>query len=421
MFNILLSSLFIFLIIISIIRFKDVISPPVILSIIWTIPILFVTISEGISDKAYQFNIYAITVFFVGIVFFMIGFSIINRKISKNNNALILKTRLEPRWPLKIFMVCEIIIFLIFIVDVYIYVKSHFQYNFWFTYKWSTQEGYYQELFIMPITRCVSRFLLCLLFINLLIENTRKNKKFFIVQLIITICCNCVGQGRGAIFSFVIPLFIIYIIIKRKSLKQILKVLSIMSVLFIFIFVVYAKLKSPYQEQNKEFFFKKLENYTAGGLIAFCNWAENGNIQYKNGRCTFRLFYAIFNKMGADVEVEPLIEEYVENINGNIGNVYTFYHWYAKDFGLIYAVCMQLVIGMLHGILYKNTYQKRTHSWLIMHSLFYYPLIMQFFMDEYSTLLSLWLQYIVMLFIFCGNDYFFKRSLNENNIFGGEK
>lgn len=369
-------------------------------------------ITEGFGSKSYQFNEYSF-VFIFGIILFIIGFLIVNRRVSKNDNVLLLKDNLIPKKNMKIFMAIEIIVFIIFLLDLWSYIKSHYMYNFWFSYKWSTELGYYQELSIMPAFRAITRFLACLLFANYLNCSSSENKKTFYIQLIITCCYTGMGQGRGGIFAFIIPLFIIYVIMKRKSLKQIFKTIIIMAILLVSIFLIYSKLKTPYKEQNREFYLTRFENYISGGLVAFCNWAENRDNAFTYGRCTFRFFYAILDLLGINVHVESIVEPYVENLNGNVGNVYTIYKWYANDFGIIYAVMIQLVLGSIHGILYKHTYSKKSYFYLLMHALLYYPLVMQFFMDEYSTMLSLWIQYIIMGMVFYKVICFLK--LKRNN------
>ena len=80
----------------------------------------------------------------------------------------------------------------------------------------------------------------------------------------------------------------------RKSIKQTIKLIGIIVIVLVGIFVIYAKLKSPYQKQNAGFYVTKFENYMSGSLVAFCNWASNGtDKEYTYGRCTFKSFYAI--------------------------------------------------------------------------------------------------------------------------------
>ena len=405
MFNILLLLVMLIVIIINILLFKDLISPPIILSIIWCVPIMLIALLEN-GFQSYQFNEYAF-IFPIGIIFFDIGFLMITRTVARNDNAIKIKGVVEIKKTIYILIVIELIVFFIFLFQITIYVMNNFKYNFWFTYKWSTQMGYLTELSIMPVFRAVSRVMACVLLIIYLNDKKNKNKKItFLMQLLITIAYSILGQGRTGIFAFIVPLFIIYVIMERKSLFQSLKTMIVLTLLLIIIFLVYAKLKSPYEEQNLEFYLRKIENYTSGGLVAFCDWCENDNKEYTYGGCTFRFFFAVLSKLGVDVEVQDLIEPYVENLNGNVGNVYTIYHWYAKDFGLVYALLVQLFIGIFHGVLYKYVYIKSDIFWIALHSMYYFALIMQFFMDEYSTLFSLWLQYLIMLIVLLKTNVF---------------
>lgn len=406
MFNILLLAIMLIIILVNILMFKDLISPPIILSIIWCIPIMLIALLEH-GSQSYQFNEYAF-IFPIGIIFFDIGFLIMTRKIARNDNAIKLNKKISIKKTIYFLLIIQIIVFAIFLFQITLYVMNNFKYNFWFTYKWSTQMGYLKELSIIPLFRVFSRVMVCILFIVFLNDKTNKNKRIFIIQLLITAAYSILGQGRTGIFAFIIPLFIIYVIMERKSLVQSLRTLLVLSIILITVFLIYTKLKSPYEEQDFEFYLRKIENYTSGGLVAFCDWCENKDREYTYGGCTFRFFFAVFNKIGVDVEVQELIEPYVENLNGNVGNVYTIYHWYAKDFGLIYALLIQLFLGIFHGFLYKYMYIKSDIFYITLNSMYYFALIMQFFMDEYSTLFSLWLQYIIILIVLLKSNLFFK-------------
>ena len=395
MFNVLLLVTVISLLLICIMIFKDIICPPVIMCIAWTIPIAVITITEMFKNNSYEFNKYAF-VFVLGIILFVLGYVAINRKTIRNNFRLNLNKKLIPKKGLIILIIIEIVVFIIFFIGVYKYVMSHYKYNFWFSYKYATELGYYKEFLITPFFRALSRFLVCLLFINYLNDNNKYNRNLFFIQLVITFLYSALGQGRGGMFSFLIPLFIIYVMMKRKSIIQIAKNLGIMFVILMIVFVGYSKVKNPYEDQDIEYYLKKFENYTSGSLVAFCNWADNDNKEMAYGKYTFRFFYAVLNSLGFDVEVKSMVEPYVENLNGNVGNVYTIYKWYANDFGLVYAILMQFLVGILHGILYRNSYEKNDYFWIVINALFYYPLVMQFFMDEYVTLLSLWIQYAII-------------------------
>jgi oligosaccharide repeat unit polymerase len=153
-----------------------------------------------------------------------------------------------------------------------------------------------------------------------------------------------------------------------------------------------------------------LENYLCGGVVAYVDWINMSHHTYGYGIYTFRFFLAIINAVGFDVEVVPMVEKYVANINGNVGNVYTFYKWYANDFGLLYAMSWQFIVGIIHGYITKKMYSRKTEKWLLVFSISFYPLVMQFFMDEYITMLSAWVQIAFWIVIFLNTKVFYTHS-----------
>src|SRR5438128_12375967 len=105
----------------------------------------------------------------------------------------------------------------------------------------------------------------------------------------------------------------------------------------------------------------------------------------------FRTIFAVFNKIGFEIEVPPLIKEY--QYTPFASNVYTVYQPYFDDFSVFGILLIQFFLGLFHGFLYKKI-ESRKPIYIILYSISLYPLFMQFFQDQYFNLLSTWIQYI---------------------------
>ena len=108
-----------------------------------------------------------------------------------------------------------------------------------------------------------------------------------------------------------------------------------------------------------------------------------------------RSFWVAMDKLGFETHPLPLVNEFV-----NVpypSNVYTIYRPYFDDFGLLGAVGIQFFLGLMHGALYRKRFASR--FFLCIFAISLYPLAMQFFEDQYMSLLSLWLQTVVILFV----------------------
>jgi oligosaccharide repeat unit polymerase len=114
------------------------------------------------------------------------------------------------------------------------------------------------------------------------------------------------------------------------------------------------------------------------------------------GDNVLRSFWVAMDKLGFETHPVPLVNEFV-----NVpypSNVYTIYRPYFDDFGLLGAVGIQFFLGLLHGVLYRKRFASR--FFLCVFAISLYPLAMQFFEDQYLSLLSLWVQTAAVLFVF---------------------
>ena len=393
--------------------YKNILKPPVFLAIVWLIPIAAITIVELFNPVSYVFNEYAL-VFPLGCILFSFSYSLFG-----NKHEIVDKNKVEAKNItifFKFFIIFELVLICIWVFNVYKYVQANFKYNFWYTYKWGISVEDYYDPFYIPYLRTGTRVISCIMLVNFLKRKNNKDNKWFFLQLFITIVLNFLGQGRGGIFSLFIPLIVIYLLLNNDSKRKIRFVGTGIIILLIGIFFVYASMKDPYTTNNVSPVMS-FENYLCGGLISFCNWAKEP-IVFGNGIYTFRFVFALLNSFGFDVEVVSLVEEYVENIHGNIGNVYTFYKWYANDFGVFYALIVQMLLGMIYGLLSKKLRKNNSNSMVVLYAIMFYPLFMQFFNDQYFSNFSIWIQIFFWIYLFNKTNIFMinKVSIGDNNV-----
>ena len=144
---------------------------------------------------------------------------------------------------------------------------------------------------------------------------------------------------------------------------------------------------------------------------------DTGNIVQYNGLNTFRFFIAIYDKIFCSNYAKPLVQDFISIGNGVTTNVYTFY---INDFGYIYAILMQFLTGIFHGISYKKMSQMKNY-WIYIFSFSIYPLVMQFFQDQYISLISTWIQILILGFIFLKTNLIFCSYAIQERQINGEK
>jgi len=385
--------------------FKKFFCPPVFLSFIWILPILFVTFTEIITGGTFVFNEYSL-IFPAGVLLFGLGYFLISRKKVIHFKNICFQHR-KMSFVFKIFIITEMILIIYFFYDALNYVSSHYLYNIWYSYKWAVSVGNYTDFFAIPYLRTGSIIICCFMFVNFLNRETNRDNIWFFLQIVITFSINIFGQGRGGLFSLIIPLAIIYIFMNRNSKKRNFVFAIITLAFLLFVFIIYANLKDPTNSgTNANSLLLTIENYLCGGCISFTQWAETFS-DYEYGLYTFRFVNAVLQGIGFDVNVVSMVEPYVENINGNIGNVYTIYKWYSNDFGLLYALFIQLLLGLFYGYIVQKTFKGKSQFWFIIFAYSFYPLFMQFFNDQYFSNFSIWVQILFWAYLFSKTNLFY--------------
>lgn len=136
--------------------------------------------------------------------------------------------------------------------------------------------------------------------------------------------------------------------------------------------------------------------YSLGSIPAFDTFIQM-DLDWTWGQRVFRTVYAFFAALGFDVEVQPLVQEYA--MVPFPTNVYTVYQPYYGDFSVVGLMLAPLGLGYLHGVLYRRANEGHLFS-IVLYALMLYPLIFQFFQDQYLSLLSFWVQFLVLIFFF---------------------
>ncbi len=126
------------------------------------------------------------------------------------------------------------------------------------------------------------------------------------------------------------------------------------------------------------------------------------------GKYSFRFFCIIGALLGFKTEVTSLVRDFT--FVPVPVNVYTVADPYYRDFGIIGVMIAQLLFGLIHGYIYRRaTISKPSATVIMSYGLSLYPLIFQFFQDQYLSLTSTWMQFS-LLFLFA----FFIRKLYRN-------
>jgi oligosaccharide repeat unit polymerase len=396
--------------IVCFILYRNIISPPVILSIVWLIVFGFYYFSPFVHS--YDSPYYLI--FIVGHLLFITGFILVSTPSYTKRVLKINKPKVHyylNKRNFKIILFIESIILINGLINIRGILSSNYMINWWFSLKYAQNMGYY-DIGMYFGNAVLFSFVISYVISGLYFYNKDKHDKeltrLFVIQIILSLLFAILSLGRTYIVQLIIPIFFIYIIINSKNIFNSLKLLIFFMGIILSTFFIINSLKYVNSTSSM---IDSFYGYLTLSVRAFIDWSEI-NDTYMYGQNTFRFFFSFFNALGFNIETRQLVEEFISIGNNFTTNVYTIYKWYYSDFGWIYAVFMQLLLGAFHGVLYKNVLKKGTLTAIILLSIFYYPLVMQFFQDQYFSLTSTWIQtFFWILVVFKSGILVVKREL----------
>lgn len=225
------------------------------------------------------------------------------------------------------------------------------------------------------------------LFLLLLDKNTSFKSTKTILLLMLCLIYAFFGTGRTYLFLLLVPAIFIMALTRRHFLS--LKKIFIFIIVLFSMFFLYQGLRGDEEGAGMSVFWI----YLLGGITAFQEIFLT-TYQFEYGSNIFRTIYAIFLSLGFDVDVNKLIQGYVYIPSPT--NVYSVFAPYFLDFGIYFSLAMQFLFGVVHGLLYKFSIRKNSLA-ILFYSLSMYPLFMQWFQDQYFTLMSTWIFFGLLL------------------------
>lgn len=243
-------------------------------------------------------------------------------------------------------------------------------------------------------------------------ENRKGIRPYVLALFIIATLAAASVPTRNSILFYALPLVMIWFCTHRTSNKRMVFILIGAAVGFLMIFYIISTGKYWYMyasgANRRSIISSEFQIYLSGGIIAFSDTLSSHSFT-RNGANTFRLFIALGDMLFGTHNAVPLVNEFITIGNGITTNVYTFYDFYIRDFGVLYALIMQYIVAVIHGVSYSKM-KKGNLFGIFIFSMLSYPLIMQFFQDQYFSLLSTWVQIFVVGAVVLNTGLFFRKN-----------
>jgi oligosaccharide repeat unit polymerase len=229
-----------------------------------------------------------------------------------------------------------------------------------------------------------------------------RNRETGLIRLVVSIVLGLffayLSTGRTFVLLFFILSLLPLVIVGTVKIKGLAVAAAIILIAFFFSAAMTSKGVSfeAGLSENIESFLENIRGYTVAPLLAFSKFLDtlpNPSFGENTFRTVFSLLYSL------DITSEPPISlvrgfEYVPDPT----NVYTVYEVYVRDFWYAGAFLPPaFLIG--HWWLYRKA-RGLGGKWIFFYSASVYPLAMQFFQDQYFSLLSMWIQLLFWYWIF---------------------
>lgn len=364
----------------------DFICPSFLYGVFWIVSLLGIPTLQIIDD----ISVTTALILTAGAFLFRFGFDIAYRITAFKANTIT-----KFNWSIRI-LACILSIF--FAYSIYEFVANGIGESFYAMLKDETNESLTLGDYFKRIIECIALGVL-VAYWKIKDGKTRKKERIAVVAIaIMGLVCAIATPSRNAMLQFLMPLIVIYLVTHKLPIKRQLAYLLIGLAAFMGYYYYISANKYSYiydkSDSASEVLMSEIGTYLSGSIVAF-DLKSADNCYTRDGLNTFRFVYALEDRIEGTHKAVKLTNDFFEKKELRT-NVFTFYDFYSRDYGYLYAIFMQFVVGCLHGIAYKRRQSAMGLFFLAMLS---YSLVMQFFQDQYLSLLSTWLQTIIIAFV----------------------
>ena len=233
-------------------------------------------------------------------------------------------------------------------------------------------------------------------------KKTSENKIIYLFALIVSFLYAFTTMGRSPILMVISLNLAMFIISNKKvNIKQFVLPLLFFIIIFLVVGILLDKggsLNNSLAENANDSIEIFIE-YLLTPMNALDNVLHQPLLVHEDGRKTLRFFYVLGYSLGLN-EVNPNDFDIVDSFIfvPYPVNVYTLYNPYFRDFGTLYSLLWVFIFMLVHSNTFmKLTYSPKIFMPRIIYSFMFFPLVMVFFHDLYISILSTWIQLLLIV------------------------
>lgn len=387
-------------------RFGDLMAASVIYPVMWVCSIIGLLFS---GNAIWKVRMITFLVIIFGYILFCLGFHFIYSKLEKQEVISQEKpnTVFQPGGiGNNMIVAIAVVIGIVYAASLWKYVDISHLYESWTELHNKVEWGQVELPYILVAARYYHRcaiWYVCLCLFKTFRDSAQSRNKIKAVSRLILILMSALpiifyDFSRNDILFVCLPvLFEAFLIFKTSNRKIVVKVIAAF-LCFVIFFLWYIRFEVGAFDGLHELQADSFLLYLSGPVRGLDTCMETGilklfTIHGGMGRYTFSAIGGLLGRVtGTDIAPYVVLESQQIGADKWI-NVFTVYHWTAQDFGMIYAMLMQAVIGVLYGKLYYGT--KGSDVCVYWYSVLSYSLVMMFFQDEYFSIGQSWIIIII--------------------------
>jgi oligosaccharide repeat unit polymerase len=231
--------------------------------------------------------------------------------------------------------------------------------------------------------------------VELVSSSSRRPSLRAVIAIILAGVYAVMATGRTFVFLLLIPLGFLLVLQHRARIGRIvLGGVALAGLAFIGVGSLANKIGVDIANADALAAQDAVTLYLLGSLAAFDVVLEQAAPLQLGGN-VFRSVLAVLASLGFDVSVPSLVKPYVYVPEPT--NVYTVFLPYYEDFGWLGVAIAFILLGAMHAWLYRRANSAGNPLWKVLYALSMYALLMQFFQDQYVSLLTTWVTFALLV------------------------
>ncbi len=250
------------------------------------------------------------------------------------------------------------------------------------------------------------QFLLSIYLLLYAATKTKFHYRFTLFYIIFFYFTALLGAKAAFLFFFS---SLLYVLLWQKKINISKVVLSVALIFSLFVVITLLRTDSSYNT-DLSFLSDVLLIYSITSMPGLALTAHGASSPFF-GYQTFRVIYLWLNKIGFSLPISPVLLQFTYTPLPT--NVFSYVKPYFTDFGYVGVFLLPLIIGFLNNYMFFRANKGRLGSF-ILNALLIFPLIMQFFDDQYFRWFSNWIYFSVLILLLTKIRFYDIRLRNSN-------